>query len=153
MINIICVGKAKEKYFIEACDEYLKRLSKYTKINIIEKAEYKLSDNNAPAEIEKALNYEGELIVPNLKGTVVCLDSHGEQLTSEEFAKYLNTHISPDITFVIGSSFGLSSKIKKSSNMLLSFGKMTYPHRLMRVILLEQIYRAFCINNNSPYHK
>lgn len=153
MIHIVCIGKAKEKYYTEACEEYLKRLNKYVKIQIIEKPEYKLSDNCSAAEIEKALNYESELIIPILRGTVVSLDSKGEQLTSEDFAKFINTHLSPDITFVIGSSFGLSDKTKKASGKLLSFGKMTYPHRLMRVILLEQIYRAFCIINNCPYHK
>jgi len=153
MIRIICIGKAKEKYYIEACEEYLKRLRKYVKIEIIEKPEYKLFDNNSSSEIEKALNYESELIAPNLKGTVICLDSCGEQLTSEDFSQYLNEHLSPDVTFVIGSSFGLSKKTKLASDKILSFGKMTYPHRLMRVILLEQIYRAFCIVNNTPYHK
>ncbi len=89
MIRIICIGKAKEKYYIEACEEYLKRLRKYVKIEIIEKPEYKLFDNNSSSEIEKALNYESELIAPNLKGTVICLDSCGEQLTSEDFSQYL----------------------------------------------------------------
>lgn len=153
MIRIICIGKAKEKDYTQACEEYLKRLKKYVKIEIIEKPEYKLFDNNSAAEIQKALNYESELIMPNLKGTVICLDSCGEQLTSEDFSKYLNEHLSPDITFIIGSSFGLSQKTKKAADKIVSFGRMTYPHRLMRVILLEQIYRAFCIINNSPYHK
>ncbi len=153
MVHIACIGKGKEKYYTEACEEYLKRIKKYTKIQIIEKPEYKLIDNSSFAQTQKALDIEAQSIESSLKGTIVVLDSCGEVLTSEEFAKFLNMHLSPDITFVIGSSFGLSENIKKKADKIISFGKMTYPHRLMRVILLEQIYRAFCINNNLPYHK
>ncbi|HEY8443583.1 MAG TPA: 23S rRNA (pseudouridine(1915)-N(3))-methyltransferase RlmH [Clostridia bacterium] len=152
MIRIICVGKEKEPYFIQAAQDYLKRITKYSKIEVIQLPEYKLYDSS-PSNIEKALTEEAKSIYPHLKGTIVALDSRGEELTSEEFAGFIKTHISPDITFIIGSSIGLSAEVKKSAHKVVSFGKMTYPHRLMRVILLEQIYRAFCIINNTPYHK
>jgi 23S rRNA (pseudouridine1915-N3)-methyltransferase len=143
------VGKEKEPYYIQAAQDYLKRITKYSKIEVIQLSEYKLNDSN----IQKALAEEAKSINAYLKGTVVALDSRGAQMTSEEFADFVKTHISPDITFIIGSCIGLSDEIKKSAHKVISFGKMTYPHRLMRVILLEQIYRAFCIINNTPYHK
>lgn len=152
MIRIICVGKQKEPYYIQAAQEYIKRVKRYAKIEIIQIHEYKLYDNSS-ASIEKALTQETKSVQPYLKGVAVALDSQGEQLTSEEFASFLRSSLSPDITFIIGSSLGLSDQIKQAADKVISFGKMTYPHRLMRVILLEQIYRAFCIINNTPYHK
>lgn len=152
MIRVVCVGKEKELYYIQAAQDYLKRIKKYSKIEIIQLPEYKLYDTNA-TNIQKALEAEAKLIQPNLKGTIAVLDSAGEQLTSEEFASFIQANLSPDITFVIGSSIGLSEQVKQNSKKTISFGKMTYPHRLMRVILLEQIYRAFSIINNTPYHK
>jgi 23S rRNA (pseudouridine1915-N3)-methyltransferase len=152
MIRVVCVGKEKEPYYIRAAQDYLKRITKYSKIEVIQLPEYKLL-NACDANIKKALLEEAKSVTPFLKGTVIALDSNGAQMTSEEFADYIKAHISPDITFVIGSSAGLSDRIKKSAHKVISFGKMTYPHRLMRVILLEQIYRAFCIINNNPYHK
>lgn len=152
MINIICVGKSKEKYFEQACDEYFKRLQKFTRIEITELAEYKVM-KDSPTAIANALEKEGERIKEKLKGVVVALDSGGELLTSEEFAAFVQANQSPAITFVIGSANGLSTQFKKSADRNISFGKITYPHRIMKILLLEQIYRAYTIINNIPYHK
>ncbi|HEY8423787.1 MAG TPA: 23S rRNA (pseudouridine(1915)-N(3))-methyltransferase RlmH [Clostridia bacterium] len=152
MIRIVCVGKEKESYYIEAAQDYLKRISKYAKVEVIQLPEYKLYDSSN-AKTEKALSEEAKAVKPYLKGMVAVLDSAGQLMTSEEFAKFMNKNLSPGITFVIGSSIGLSKEIKDSADKVISFGKMTFPHRLMRVILLEQIYRAFCIIHNTPYHK
>jgi len=149
MIKIICVGKIKEKFYREAIDEYKKRLSKYTKLEIIE-----IMDE---ANIEKALKVEGNKISNYIKDNdyVITMEIDGQMLSSLEFAsKISNTFItSSNIVFVIGGSYGLDDSIKKRSNYALSFSKMTFPHQLFRVILLEQIYRAFKINNNENYHK
>jgi len=151
MIKILCVGKIKEKFYINAIEEYLKRLSKYTKIEIIECKDYAdLSINEIlvkeKSELEKYIND---------KDYVVTLEIEGKQISSVEFAKHIdNTFISyPNISFIIGGSYGLHDDIKKRSNYKLSFSKMTFPHQLFRVVLLEQIYRAFKINNNESYHK
>lgn len=151
MIKIISVGKLKEKYLIDAVMEYQKRLSKYTKIELIEvldEANYeeeKIKEKEA-LKIEKYINS---------KDYIITLEIEGNELTSEEFATKLdNTLISnSNIVFIIGGSYGLSNRIKNISNYKLSFSKMTFPHQLFRVVLLEQIYRAFKINNNETYHK
>ena len=151
MIKIICVGKLKENYLKEAVLEYTKRLGKYTKINIIE-----LNDvsNN---DINNILKKEEEEILKNLdsKDYIIALDIDGQNIDSMELAKKIsNTFINySNITFVIGGSYGLSDKIKKMANYRLSFSKLTFPHQLFRVMLLEQIYRSFKINNNEEYHK
>lgn len=149
MIKIICVGKLKEKYFTSAINEYMKRLSKYTKINIME-----IPDE---ANVEKALKVEGEKILSKISDDeyVIALDIAGESLSSLEFAKKIDKLFNNNskLTFVIGGSYGLSGEVKKRSNYLLSFSKMTFPHQMFRVILLEQIYRAYKINNNESYHK
>ncbi len=149
MIKIVCVGKIKEKYFTLAIDEYLKRLSKYTKVDIVE-----ISDE---ANVEKAVKVEGEKILSKIKDDeyVVSLDIAGESLSSLEFAEKMGKVFNNNsrLTFVIGGSYGLSQDVKKRSNYLLSFSKMTFPHQLFRVILLEQIYRAYKISNNESYHK
>lgn len=151
MIKIICVGKIKEKFYTEALEEYKKRLSKYTKLEIIEVPD--IFDNN----IEITKSKEAELILKNInqKDYIITLEIKGNQLTSEEFAsKIENTFITnPNITFIIGGSYGLDEKITNISNYKLSFSKMTFPHQLFRVILLEQIYRSFRIINNENYHK
>ena len=151
MIKIICVGKIKEKYLIDAIKEYEKRLSKYTKLNIIE-----VSDIDNP-NIDIILTKEKELIQKYIddKDYVITLEIEGKEYSSPEFAeKIRNTLIeNSNITFIIGGSYGLSDSIKERSNMHLSFSKMTFPHQLFRVILLEQIYRAYKINNNESYHK
>ena len=151
MIKIICVGKIKEKYFVDAIDEYKKRLSKYTKLEIIECPDY--SEDN----IQVILNKEKDSILKNIdvKDYVITLEIEGNSLTSTELASkidqiYLN---SSNITFIIGGSYGLHPSIKERSNYKLSFSKMTFPHQLFRIILLEQIYRSYKINNNESYHK
>ncbi|MBR1718084.1 MAG: 23S rRNA (pseudouridine(1915)-N(3))-methyltransferase RlmH [Bacilli bacterium] len=145
MIKILCVGKIKEKFFKDAIDEYKKRLSKYTKLEIIE-----VSDSDS---IEK----EKELLLKyiNEKDYIITLEIEGKELTSPELSKKIEDilMINSNITFIIGSSNGLHSDIKALSNFKLSFSKMTFPHQLFRIILLEQIYRAFKISNNESYHK
>ncbi|MBQ9517854.1 MAG: 23S rRNA (pseudouridine(1915)-N(3))-methyltransferase RlmH [Eubacterium sp.] len=156
-INVVAVGKLKEKYLRDAVAEYEKRISAYAKINIIEVSEHRCGDNPSPAEIQKVLQKEGEQIIAKIpKGSFVipmCIE--GTQKTSEDFSKEIEriSLTSSEITFVIGGSFGLSDEVKALGKMKLSFSKMTFPHQLMRVILLEQIYRALSISNNSKYHK
>ena len=149
MIKIICVGKIKERFLSLAVNEYLKRLSKYTKINIIQ-----IPDES---NVEKALKNEGSKILSKIKDDefVIALGIDGENISSLDFAKKVDNIFNSysKLTFVIGGSYGLSSSVKKRSNYLLSFSKMTFPHQMFRVILLEQIYRAYKINNNESYHK
>ena len=150
MIKILTVGKIKEKYLEDAIKEYVKRLSKYTKVDIIE-----VPDENF--DINKTLEKEKQSILSKIseKDYIITLDIDGENLSSEEFAKKINnTFLNySDILFIIGGSYGLHPDIKKMSNYKLSFSKMTFPHQLFRVMLLEQIYRAYKINNNETYHK
>ena len=151
-INIITVGKLKEEFFVSACNEYQKRLSNEYKLNIIEIPQVKLYDNPNEKEIEKALKVEEEKILNHIeKGIVVALCVEGKQKTSEEFAEILDT--SEPITFIIGGSHGLSDAVKAKASIKLSFSKMTFPHRLFRVMLLEQIYRGVNILKGTPYHK
>ena len=150
MIKIICVGKIKEKYLIDGINEYLKRLSKYTKVNIIE-----VSDENY--DINKTLEKEKNSILKYIseKDYIVTMEIEGNNVSSMEFASKLNEifNHNSDICFIIGGSYGLHSDIKKMSNYALSFSKMTFPHQVFRMMLLEQIYRAYKINNNEAYHK
>ncbi len=157
-ITIIALGKLKEKYLRDAVDEYSKRISAYGKLEIFELNPIRLSDNPSENEISTALSKEAEEIkkkIPN--GSYVfsmCIE--GKEKSSESFAKAINDAAlngKSNITFIIGSSYGLSPEIKNLSNFKLSFSPMTFPHQLMRVMLLEQIYRAFQINNNGKYHK
>ena len=151
MIKIITVGHIKEKYLQDAIEEYKKRISKYTKLEIIE-----IKDEGI-VEKEKALNIEGEKILHYIqeKDYVITLEIDGKEYNSEEFSKKIDSiqieH--SNITFIIGGSFGLSNKVKERSNLAISFSKMTFPHQLFRVILLEQIYRSYKIINNESYHK
>lgn len=149
MIKIICVGKIKEKFYKEAIEEYQKRLTKYTKIEIIE-----VKDE---ANTEKALKIEGERILSkiNQNDYIITLDINGKPLTSLELASTLDKWLmqKSTIVFIIGGSYGLSTEVKKRSNYSLSFSNLTFPHQLFRVILLEQIYRSFKINFNESYHK
>lgn len=151
MIKIICVGKIKEKFYTEAIKEYLKRLSKYTKVEIIELPD-QVNDNT-----DIILEKEKQLILNRIqdKDYVITLEIEGKSLTSIEFSKMIeNTLIkNSNITFIIGGSYGLHDEIKSISNYHLSFSTMTFPHQLFRVILLEQIYRAYKIINNESYHK
>ena len=151
MIKIITVGSIKEKYLKEAIEEYKKRISRYTNVEIVE------VNDEGYVEKEKAIKLEGKKILKhvNNKEYLITLEIEGKQLTSEEFAKKIDNILieSSNITFVIGGSYGLSDEIKQKSNLHLSFSKMTFPHQLFRVILLEQIYRSYKINNNESYHK
>lgn len=148
-MKIICVGKVKEKFFVDAINEYSKRISKYTKLEILE-----ISDESNESI---AMKKEGEKILSKIKDNdyVVTLEIEGNSLTSLEFAKKIdnNFNSNKNLTFVIGGSYGLDESVKSRSDYKLSFSKFTFPHQLFRVILLEQIYRAYKINNNENYHK
>lgn len=157
-VTIIAVGKLKEKYLRDGCAEYVKRLGSFSKVNIVEIYEERCSDNPSPAEIEQVKTKEGERILAKIpKGAYVipmCIE--GTQMSSEEFSKKLEgVCVSGfgEVAFIIGGSFGLSDEVKATGKLRLSFGKLTLPHQLMRVILLEQIYRAFSISANTKYHK
>lgn len=151
MIKIICVGKIKEKFYKEAIEEYQKRLSKYTKLNIIE-----VEDINLDNE-ELIKQKESEQILKHIekKDYIITLEIEGKKLSSIELSKKIEEleTLNPNITFIIGGSYGLDNKIKEMSNYKLSFSKLTFPHQLFRVILLEQIYRSYKIKNNESYHK
>ena len=157
-ITLITVGKIKEKYLKDAIGEYTKRLSKYCKLDIIEVADEKTPDNASETMEEQIRSKEAERILKNVKDDayVITLEINGKQLTSEEMANKIDTlgvqGIS-HIVFIIGGSIGLGKDVLLRSNYALSFSKMTFPHQLMRVILLEQIYRSYRIINNEPYHK
>ena len=157
-VNIICVGKLKESYLLDACSEYAKRLSAYCKFSVVELSESRLSDNPSQKEIEAALSSEAKLMQPYLsaKGAyniAMCIE--GKQLSSEELADKIkeNVNMGRNIAFIIGSSYGLCEQIKKNADIRLSVSKMTFPHQLFRVMLLEQIYRGFKINEGAMYHK
>lgn len=144
MIKILCVGKIKEKYLREAISDYMKRVSKYHKISVVE-----LEDSNMAEESVKILkNIDG-------RDYVITLEIDGKQMTSVELADKIDKVflINSNITFVIGGSNGLDKRVKERSNFSLSFSKLTFPHQLFRLILLEQIYRSFKILNNETYHK
>lgn len=151
MIKIICVGKIKEKYLKDAIEEYKKRLSKYTKLEIIE-----VCDIDNPSK-EIVLLKEKKLIEKHIdiRDFVITMEIEGNMLDSVEFAKKIDSifNTNSTITFIIGGSLGLHNDIKNRSNYKLSFSKLTFPHQLFRVNLLEQIYRSFKINNNEAYHK
>ena len=150
MIKIICVGKIKEPFFKDAINEYQKRISKYTKIEIIE-----LNDNSY--DIKKTLKEEYLAIekVYNKNDYNILLDINGQEMDSVSFAKKIENVLinNSNITFIIGGSYGVLEELKKMVDYRLSFSKMTFPHQLFRIILLEQIYRAYKINNHEEYHK
>ncbi|MBR2603402.1 MAG: 23S rRNA (pseudouridine(1915)-N(3))-methyltransferase RlmH [Bacilli bacterium] len=150
MIKIICVGKIKEKYLEDAIQEYEKRIGKYCKLEIIE------VKDEAFDEV-KTLLKERDSIIKYIsdKDYIITMEIEGNQISSEEFASKIDSiqTNNSNITFIIGGSYGLHPDIKERSNCKLSFSKMTFPHQLFRVVLLEQIYRAFKINNNETYHK
>ncbi len=157
-IKIICVGKVKEKFFKDAISEYSKRLSRYCSLEIIEVPDEMTPDGASEAVNNQILQKEGERIKAKIKDSdyVITLEILGDKYTSEIFARKLASITlggNSSIAFVIGGSLGLSDDVKAMSSMKLSFSDMTFPHQLMRVVLLEQIYRAFKINSNEPYHK
>lgn len=150
MIRIVCVGKIKENYYKEAILEYKKRLQKYTKLEIIEIPDYDL-------DIKSTIKKESELILKSFRDSDynIVMDINGKELDSLSFSKKIEeTFISKStITFIIGGSYGLSDEVKEKADFRLSFSKMTFPHQLFRVFLLEQLYRSFKILNNEEYHK
>ena len=157
-ITIVTVGKIKEKYLKDATDEYSKRLSKYCKLDIIEVADEKTPDNASEVVEDSIRAKEAERILKHIKDDafVITLEINGKQLCSEELAEKidkLGVQGISHIVFVIGGSIGLGKDVLQRSNFALSFSKMTFPHQLMRVILLEQIYRSYRIINGEPYHK
>ncbi len=157
-ISIITIGKLKEKYLKQGINEYLKRLSAYAKIDIIELPDEKAPEQLSDAEMEQVKNKEGERILAKISDNthVIALAIEGKQRSSEELAKEMDklaTYGKSKVAFVIGGSLGLSSAVMKRANDTLSFSKMTFPHQLMKLILLEQVYRGFRIIRNEPYHK
>ena len=157
-ITVIAVGKLKEKYLKQAIDEYAKRLSRYCKLDIIELQDEKTPDNASEKEELMIKEKEGKAILSKIKDNayVVAMDLKGKQITSEELASFIsNCGVmgNSNIVFAIGGSLGLSDEVIKRANYKICFSKMTFPHQLFRVMLLEQVYRGFRIINNEPYHK
>ncbi|SHI86632.1 23S rRNA (pseudouridine(1915)-N(3))-methyltransferase RlmH [Parasporobacterium paucivorans] len=157
-ITILTVGKIKEKYLSMAIDEYSKRLGRYCKLEIIETPDEKVLENASQGQEEIVKSREAERILKNVKegSYVITLEIDGKQFSSEELARHvegLGVDGISHITFIIGGSIGLHENISRIADLKLSFSRMTFPHQLMRVILLEQIYRSFRIINGEPYHK
>ncbi|MBQ2532188.1 MAG: 23S rRNA (pseudouridine(1915)-N(3))-methyltransferase RlmH [Lachnospiraceae bacterium] len=157
-ITVICVGKIKESYFRDAISEYSKRLSKYTTLEIVEVADEKTSENSSDREIALIRDKEGKRILSHIKDGALCiaLAIQGKKMDSVAFSDYIAKRMEEgksQITFIIGGSLGLSEEVMKRCKYSVSFSDMTFPHQLMRVVLLEQIYRGFRILNHEPYHK
>lgn len=157
-ITVVCVGKIKEKYFTMGIDEYSKRLSRYCKLEILQVPDEKTPDNASEAEELMIKKKEGERILKNIKDNayVIALAIEGKMLTSEELADKIDKlGVGGDshIVFVIGGSLGLDDEVLKRADYKLSFSKMTFPHQMMRMVLLEQVYRGYRIINGEPYHK
>lgn len=155
-VNLICIGKLKENYLKDACGEYLKRLGAFCKTTVFELDEYRLPDSPSQSQIDMALKDEGERILKKAEGsTIIAMCIEAKQMDSETLAQTVNelSLTTSKISFVIGGSFGLSDEVKNKAKIKLSMSKMTFPHQLARVMLLEQIYRAFMINNGNKYHK
>ena len=157
-IDIVCFGKLKESFWRDAVCEYSKRLTSYCKLNITELGEANISTSPSEKEILNALDVEADVALKHIpeKNYVIALCVEGTPMSSEALAEKLKNialNGAGDVTFVIGSSYGLSDKIKKRANYKLSFSEFTFPHQLMRVLLTEQLYRAYTIQNNTKYHK
>lgn len=156
-VSIICVGKIKEKFYTDAVNEYAKRLSRFADFEITEIPDERIPDNASEKEIEKIKEREGEKILSKLKpqSFVISLCVEGKTLDSTELADTIKNACTRTsrIVFIIGGSLGLSDAVKAKSDLRLSFGRMTLPHQLMRVVLSEQIYRSFMINSGATYHK
>lgn len=158
-IKIICLGKIKEKYLVDALSEYKKRLSKFCKLEIIELPDEKIPSSNSISLLNEVKEKEAKLILDKLEkfksDYVICLDETGSELASPELAHKIDniaTNLSSSISFIIGGSLGLADSIKKKANYILSFSKLTFPHQLFRVFVLEQLFRCFKILNNEQYH-
>lgn len=156
-VTIICIGKIKEKFYTDAIKEYAKRMTRFADFEIVELPDEQIPDNASQKETEAIKKREGEKILAKIKpqSYVISLCIEGRTLDSPELAKtirdaYMRTS---NVTFIIGGSLGLSDEVKRRSALKLSFGRMTLPHQLMRVVLAEQIYRAFMINSGATYHK
>jgi rRNA large subunit m3Psi methyltransferase rlmH len=157
-IKIVTVGKLKEKYLKDGIAEYSKRLSRFANLEMIELADEKTPDRASDSENQKILELEGTRILSKIgdRDFVIVLAIEGKTLSSEQFSKQLEQapiNGFSTLTFVIGGSLGLSPQVKKRANLSISFGRLTLPHQLMRLVLVEQIYRAFTIQQGSPYHK
>ena len=157
-LTVICEGKLKEKYLKDACDEYIKRLGAFCKVNIVELAPKRLSDNPSAGEIENALAAEGREILSKIpsNAAVYAMCIEGRQLTSTQLAEKIERDTvtkSGNLVFIIGGSFGLADEVKQRADFRLSMSEMTFPHQLARVMLLEQLYRSFNILNGGKYHK
>ncbi len=157
-ITVISVGKIKEKYLKLGIEEFAKRLSKYSKLELIELEDEKCPEKLSEKDMEIVKNKEGAKILNKIKqgSYIITLEIKGQNLSSEELAKKINNigvMGKSHITFIIGGSLGLSSEVMNKSDFKLSFSKMTFPHQLMKLVLLEQIYRSFRINKGEPYHK
>ena len=157
-IKLVTVGKLKEKYLKDGIAEYMKRLNRFCKVEMIELADEKTPDKASDLENKQILKKEGNKILAkiNEREFVIALAIEGKQFPSEKCSQVMmdaTVRGFSDITFVIGGSLGLSPAVKKRANLLMSFGKLTLPHQLMRLVLIEQIYRAFMIQQGSPYHK
>lgn len=157
-INIICLGRLKEKYLRDAAAEYEKRLSAFAKVQIIEMEPERLSDNPSDSEIEAALKTEADKILKKIEQgsytAAMCIE--GRQMTSEEFSELITEKMNSGtgvFNFIIGSSCGLHELVKKAADLKFSFSKMTFPHQLFRIMLEEQLYRAFKIRDGGKYHK
>ncbi len=154
-VKIVAVGKVKEKYFLEGIEEYAKRLKRFCQFSIVEVAEENY-DKAQGKMLDVIKDKEAEKILPNLKGFVFAMAIEGEKFSSENFAKKIKSLTDDGVgefTFVIGGSYGLSDKVKKKADKLISFSDMTFPHTLFRLMLCEQIYRAYTINEGTAYHK
>jgi 23S rRNA (pseudouridine1915-N3)-methyltransferase len=157
-ITIICVGKLKEKYLKEGIEEYRKRLSAYCKLQVVEVSDEKAPEEMSAAEMEQVKRKEGERILAQIKPDqyVIALAIEGQMWTSEKLSSELDRlalHGKSQVAFVIGGSLGLSDAVLKRSDVQLSFSKMTFPHQLVRLVLVEQVYRAFRIMRGEPYHR
>ena len=157
-VTVLCVGKLKEKFYADACAEYQKRLTRHCKLELIGLPEQRLPDDPSSAEIEAALAREADAIEEKLPrgGAVIALCVEGRELSSEQLAEALSRYAAQgvsQVTFLIGGSFGLAERIKQRADLRLSMSAMTFPHHLARVMLLEQIYRAYQIQGGTRYHK
>lgn len=156
-ITVACAGRIKEKYLSEGISEYMKRLSRYADTEICEVSDEKAPEGLSPAQMEQIKDTEGKRLLKTFKNSyVIALDIKGRKMNSEGFAQLISNCTVKGvshITFVIGGSLGLSNEVLERADYMLSFSEMTFPHQLMRLILLEQVYRAFRIIKNEPYHK
>ena len=157
-VTVLCVGKLKEKFYLEAAAEYVKRLQRFCKLELVELPESRLPESPSPAEVQRALAAEAVAIRERLPkgGAVIALCIEGKQISSEELAQFLADRANSgagDVAFVIGSSHGLSDEVKRAAALRFSMGRITMPHQLARLVLTEQIYRACTINAGMKYHK